>query len=461
MINFFKNIILKDLFSSKEGIRDVIISILPQIASAASGFIISIFLARGLGAEILGKYVLIMSFTAVISGLSDLGINQTAIRFASRSASKDRGDLQMAYLRWAFRLKISLVLILILIAYFVAPSVTVNFWKVGNLSSLIRLNLLLVLFGVFSTIPNIYFQSLKKFGKNAFVAVSQSLINVAGIIFLAVYNLWSLEYVVIVSLISNFLGAVIFLFLVPGSVIWKKSDFKGFPASLYKKLYHSPAEDIHTGQTPGTFAFYMVLASVIVMFTMQADVWLMGYFLQKDQVGFYNIATKLAQPLIMFLTAFNTAIWPRSSSITGINETISFLKKTLKIGLLVFIPAFIYSVGAPFLIPVIYGKAFSASVLISQLLCLRYAISILVSPVGIIGYNLGLVRIYWINNLVQLVVVVLINVILLPKIGPVASAIALIGNEITGLVLSAIVIKRRIGKLNKTVNNSPDGSLLK
>ncbi|MCX6161253.1 MAG: hypothetical protein NTV87_07955, partial [Ignavibacteriae bacterium] len=72
-----------------------------------------------------------------------------------------------------------------------------------------------------------------------------------------------------------------------------------------------------------------------------------------------------------------------------------------------------------------------------------------------------LVRIYWINNLVQLVVVVLINVILLPKIGPVASAIALIGNEITGLVLSAIVIKRRIGKLNKTVNNSPDGSLLK
>lgn len=452
MINFFKNIIFKDLISSKEGIRDVLISILPQIASAASGFIISIFLARGLGAEILGKYVLIMSFTTVISGLSDLGINQTAIRFASRSVSAGKGDSQMSYLRWTFRLKLSLVLLLLIIAYFFAPSVAINFWKVENLTSLIRLNLLLVLFAVFSTIPNIYFQSLKKFGKNAVVAISQSLINVAGILFLAYYNLWSLEYVVIVSLISNFTGAIIFLFLVPKGVIWKLSDFKNQSASIFRKLYKSPADDIQSEHTPGTFAFYMVLASVIVMFTMQADVWLMGYFLQKDQVGIYNVATKLAQPLIMFLTAFNTAIWPRASSIVSTDDTISFLKKTLKISLLVFIVAFIYSVGVPYLIPLIYGKAFSASVLIGQLLCLRYSISILVSPVGIIGYNLGLVRIYWINNLVQLVVVVLINIFLLPVIGPVASAIALIGNEVTGLVLSAYVIKRKIGKIRKMQN---------
>lgn len=454
MINFFKNIIFKDLISSKEGIRDVLISILPQIASAASGFIISIFLARGLGAEILGKYVLIMSFTTVISGLSDLGINQTAIRFASRSVSAGKGDSQMSYLRWAFRLKLSLVLLLLIIAYFFAPSVAINFWKVENLTSLIRLNLLLVLFAVFSTIPNIYFQSLKKFGKNAVVAISQSLINVAGILFLAYYNLWSLEYVVIVSLISNFMGAIIFLFLVPKGVIWKLSDFKNQSASIFRKLYKSPADDIQSEHTPGTFAFYMVLASVIVMFTMQADVWLMGYFLQKDQVGIYNVATKLAQPLIMFLTAFNTAIWPRASSIVSTDDTISFLKKTLKISLLVFIAAFIYSVGVPYLIPLIYGKAFSASVLIGQLLCLRYSISILVSPVGIIGYNLGLVRIYWINNLVQLVVVVLINIFLLPVIGPVASAIALIGNEVTGLVLSAYVIKRKIGKIRKMQNGA-------
>mgnify|MGYP002084837651 FL=1 len=94
------NYIQDNITTSKTGIKDMTVSFAPQIASAVFGFAISILLARGLGAESLGKYALITSFSALITGFSDLGINQTAIRFASRAESKNDNDLKYRYTRY-------------------------------------------------------------------------------------------------------------------------------------------------------------------------------------------------------------------------------------------------------------------------------------------------------------------------------------------------------------------------
>ncbi|MDD5361718.1 MAG: oligosaccharide flippase family protein [Ignavibacteria bacterium] len=437
--------------------RDLGLTMLPQITTAASGFIISILIARGLGPEQLGKYVLIVSLSSLVSGFSDLGINQTAIRFASRFAGNDNTDLQHSVLRWALRIRIVLAAVLFAVIYFSAAIISENFWNVEGISGLIKINLLIVFFSLFSTIPIIYFQSLKKFGKNAFVSICQTIINLAGIVTIAAFGLWTIEKVILVSIISNGLGALMFLAIVPRSIIFKFSDFKEAKKTGLKKLFKAP-KDIYAGKDsiegaePDSFAFFMVLASVFVIITMQADVWLMGHYLDKSQVGIYNVSMKLSMPLMMFLNAFNTSLWPRSSRLIKYEETIKFLKKTIKVSFLIFLFAVLYSIAAPYMIPFMYGKDYNSSILISQLLCFRYSISILVCPVGIIGYNLGLVRKYWMINLLQLLIVVLINVILLPVIGPLASAISLIGNELTGFIITGIIIKSKINSYKKIDN---------
>ena len=438
-----------NIISNKIGIRDMSVSFAPQIASAVFGFAMSIFLARGLGAESLGKYALITSFAALITGFSDLGINQTAIRFASRAVSKNDDELQYAVLRWALRIRFSLVLMLFAISYFVAEVVATDFWGSSELAVLIRINLLIVLFNVFSSIPIIYFQSKRLFGKNAFVAVGQSVINFSGITFIAITGMWSIYNVIIVTVISNLIGMLVFLVIVPRHAIFRMQDFK----NGFKEIFRAPKEHyLHETtvdkSSAESFAFFMVITSIIVILTMQADVWLMGRYLTKDQIGIYNVATKLALPLMMFLNAFNTVLWPRASAATSREETMLLLKKTVKVSSIVFLFVLIYSFFAPMLITYIYGLAYDSSTMLSRILCFRYSISILVCPIGIIGYNLGFIRIYWKVNLIQLIFVVLINVFLLPVIGVYASALALIINELTGFAASVLIIRHKIKQAN-------------
>lgn len=453
MIAFFKDIFKVEIKYLTTGARDIGLSLLPQLSTAFFGFIISIFIARGLGPEELGKYVLINSFIALISGFSDLGINQTAIRFASRAVSQNQIDLQHNFLRWSLRIRLVLVSILILITYVIAPFIAKNFWNVSSISYLIRINLLIVFFNVFSSIPIIYFQSRKKFGKNAVVSIGQTVVNFSGIGVIALLGLWSLEYVVFISVLSSACAMLIFIFIVPKSVFWRSSDFKKSKLNQIKSLFKSPQEknivnSLEEKTTPDAFTYYMILTSVIVIITMQSDVWLMGHYLSKDQVGIYNVAMKLAAPLVMFLNAFNISLWPRASALVKINEINFFLRKTVKVSFLVFLVALLYSFFVPILIPVLYSSSYSNSIFIGQLLCFRYCISILVCPVGIIGYSLGLVRIYWIINLFQLILVLFINIILLPVLGPVASAISLICNELVGFILTGIIIWRKINNLS-------------
>lgn len=59
------------------------VSLIPQAVMALSAFVTAILIARGLGLEGMGRYALIVSFTMVGTGVSDLDIGQTAIRFVS------------------------------------------------------------------------------------------------------------------------------------------------------------------------------------------------------------------------------------------------------------------------------------------------------------------------------------------------------------------------------------------
>jgi O-antigen/teichoic acid export membrane protein len=58
-----------------------------------------------------------------------------------------------------------------------------------------------------------------------------------------------------------------------------------------------------------------------------------------------------------------------------------------------------------------------------------------------------MVRVYWWINLVQLAVVLLINFVFLPRIGPLASALALVANEIVGVTFAGRIILNRIKTL--------------
>ncbi len=433
---------------SKRGIRDVIVLMIPQVATVVAALVTSVLLARGLGPDGVGQYTLILSLAGVAASLSDLGIGQTAIRFASRAASIGDTPGQMAVLRWAFRLRLALSLTVTGLLITFAPQIA-GFWNATDLTPIMRVGLIGGIFTALATIPSIYFQSLKKFGRNASITVAQTVITLFGIILLAVLHLWSVHYVVIVSLIAAALGSMIFILSIPRAALIGRNPFASTVGEGWKKIWQNPlaagsAATTKDGDDPATFARYNLASTVIVLIILRLDVWLMGAFLPKSDVGIYNIATRFATPLAILLTAIGGALWPRASSQLTLDQIRAMMKKTFMLcGVLAFFGT-LYAIFVPILAPLLFGKAFAGSVFLGQVLCVRYAFAILIAPIGIIGYSVGMVKVYWKINLAQMIAVVLVNVILLPQIGPIASALALLVNEIIGVSLTGAILWKRL-----------------
>ena len=444
---------LKSLFlGSKRGIRDVILLMIPQIVAVLAGIATSVLAARGLGPDDFGAYALVLSVAGIATVLSDLGIGQTAVRYASRAVSQNDVGGQLTILRWAFRVRLILSLLVTTGLFIASPFLADRVWKMEGLAPLLQLGLLGGVFNALASVPNIYFQSIKQFERNTIVTVGQTLISFAGICIVAWRSAWSVQAVLVATLAGAGVGTIAFLLMVPRTALLTGTE--GFlpSARRIRNLLQGPVQDIAPTEpgveaTPGVFAGFNLVSMVVVMLITRADVWLMGLLLTKHDLGIYNAASRFAMPLAIVLNAINAALWPRASATKSARETMAMLSQTFRLSFIVALCAAVYALVAPLLAPVLFSQAYAESVTLGQILSLRYALAILICPIGVIGYSFGMVRVYWWINMVQLAAVLTINVVFLPRIGPMASALALIVNEIIGVAIAGTLIMKRIHTL--------------
>jgi O-antigen/teichoic acid export membrane protein len=422
---------------------------LPRIASAITGFISSVLIARGLGPSGFGEYSLVLSISLMATSLSDLGIGQTAIRYASRYANQGDTEGQYSILRWAFRLRIGLILLVTAVFFALSPLLATHVWQTSGLTPLLRLGLVLGIFSAFSAVPVVYFQSLKRFCMNAIVLVVQSIISLIGILVLAYLNYWSVFSVIIVSLIAAAIGSVIFILLVPKAALIQPRGLER--TSIIKSLsfwkspiLHRSRQDALDDISKNKFALLMMLSSIITMLIESAGLWIMGIILTKREIGVYGAALRFTLPLTILISGVNIALWPRVSALTALKDKINILKKSLRLSSLLAIGGLLYAIAGPLLAPWLLGSQYSDSIILGQILCIRYCLAIFIFPAGIVGYSFGLVRIYWILNLAQLITVILINILLVPVYGPIGSAIALIVPEILSIVILGAILRKKI-----------------
>lgn len=446
----------KTIMGSRQGIEDVIISMAPQMVTLIVGLVTTILLARGLGPGGMGEYALILSVAGFVVTASDLGINQTAIRFASRAASVDDKQSHHAVLRWAFRIRMFLVIIVVFTIFILAPYICGKIWNMNELTPLLRLSLIISVFSVISSIPIVYFQSLKQFRMNAIVSIGQTSITLIGILVIAWLNKLSIEFIIVTSIIATMIGTIAFMIVVPKDAFISVEEFKK-PFTILTNFFREPElpsvkslEDMN----PNKFLFYMTISTIIVAITSNVNIWLIGYYLDKSQIGIYSIAMYFTIPLSLLLTAINTAIWPRASSLKSHTNIRIFLKTTFFLTILVAACGIIYSIIIPLSMPYLFGPAYNNGIILGQALCLGFCIAIVLCPMGVIGYSLGMVRYYWLISVIQLITAITINIILLPKMGIIASAIAYIGYNTIGLILYATLILNKMKRVGGLVNEN-------
>src|SRR5271157_57687 len=440
---------------SKKGVEDVIVSMIPQVVTLIAGLIASVLIARGLGTTGMGYYALIMSVSGFVAVLTDLGVNHTAIRYASLAASHDDTEGQFAVLRWAFRLRIALAFLVTAIVCLLAPYLADVVWKAGQITPLLQLSLLICIFGAIAAVPMVYFQSIKQFRMNAIVSTGQTLISMLGILIIAWLGHWSLEMVISVSVIASFIGMLAFIILVPKASFISSMNLRKPVSDLMRQFIRAPA--VNAGRSlddmdPNKFALYMMISSIVVAIMMRSDIWLMGFYLpDKSQVGIYSVAMYFTIPLTVILGAINTALWPRGSALKTADETVRLLKTTFYMSAVVAVPGLLYSIVVPYFMPLIFGQAYSSGIILGQLLSFSYCIAILMCPIGVIGYSFGMVKEFWWINIIQLAALIAINVAFLPTLGPVAAALSVVAQNLVGFVLSGGILLRKMREMQKAV----------
>src|SRR5450432_2351476 len=104
------------------------VAMIPQGVRVVAGLVTYVSLARGLGPYGLGQYALCLSVAEVTGQLSELGLGQTGTRYASRAHARGDREGQMAVLRWAFRMRMAVVLMVSVGVYFLVPNLTRYLW---------------------------------------------------------------------------------------------------------------------------------------------------------------------------------------------------------------------------------------------------------------------------------------------------------------------------------------------
>jgi O-antigen/teichoic acid export membrane protein len=121
-----------------------------------------------------------------------------------------------------------------------------------------------------------------------------------------------------------------------------------------------------------------------------------------------------------------TALWPRVAVATTLKLNKDLLRRAMLLATVTVIGALFYAVFAPLLMPFVFGAGYASGILIAQLICVGWCFYLFALPICFVGYNFGVVRISWLINVVELIIIIIINVWLLPVIGPLAAASAFV-----------------------------------
>lgn len=426
---------LKFAIKGRKNYIDIIITSIPQLISLFTGVITSILIAKGLGIVKLGNYTLIMAFTSMFSSFADLGINTTAIRFASKAKHQNDDSLFYAILRWAFRARIALSIVVIIIGMISIPFVFETMWDINEYSKIALYSLINIPLTAIASIPILYYQSSGNFKKNAIVLSLQNLVSFLSVVIIALFKIWNIEWLIIAYLGANLFGTIIFLKKIPMKTYFQKGE------EIYcKNFLKIPVYDKKNLENENTFTVYMVFISLFSVVLMKIDLWLIGIYISKSDIAFYNIASKIAIPLMVVFTSIETVIWPKFSQLVDKNETIGMLKRVMILNSIFCIALIFYSLFAPLIIPVLFGQEYKGSIVLAQIFCIRWVISIFFKPVSTAAYNFGTIKLNLVLIIINLLVFVSFNLVFLKKLGIIASVIGYVIIAILGNVILAIKI---------------------
>lgn len=353
----FKNIfgrIRKRDFSGDAGLvlKNSIYQLATNFATKGGALLFTIIMARILLPELFGVYSLAISTILIFAAFSDLGINETIIRFVSRELGRANFTKANSYLRYLIKIK-SIVTFLVAITLLVsAKLIAVNYYNKPIYLALLAGSIYILFSGIMALLQSI-FQSNNLFKPIFYREVIFQSVRIALIPLLIILLLkYSFNNEIIVFWVIMGLA---FTYLISGLslLIYKKIDFHSL---IHQKIGLSNLEKKQTNK----FILFMSATVLSGVFFGYINIIMLGKFVSSEYIGFYNVAFTFISSLISLIT-FSTALLPTFTSLNKKRLEI-FFKKSLKFSLLLSgLIMILILLFAPILVKIIFGAEYLPS----------------------------------------------------------------------------------------------------
>ena len=234
----------------------------------------------------------------------------------------------------------------------------------------------------------------------------------AVIIFVLLFYFTDID--VIIMPIYSFLAAVFIVMIFSGVGIFK--TFKGVQTII-----------IFTKKEILSTSYPMMLSSSILLLMAWADTIMIGIFKTEVDVGFYNVALKLAMLASIILGSVNSILAPKISETFNNNKIDEFkvlIKQSTRIIFFISLPILIVLFLFPESLLSLFGQEFVIAKTTLLILLIGQAVNAMSGSVGLILQMTGKEKVYQNILLIALVFNIMLNLFLIPKFGIEGAAIA-------------------------------------
>jgi O-antigen/teichoic acid export membrane protein len=382
---------------------------------------IVIYSARILGAGEYGIFSYAISVAAFITVFSDIGLSAVLTRETSKNP-----ELRNKYLANSFFLKIILIGLNILFVLFIVPLIS----KLGGVNQLLPLVAVMIIFESLREFGFGFNRALEKMEREAFVKVILNL-SIAILGFVAIFthpSAYTLLIAYVLGALIGFLATVWFL--------------RAHLRELFGKIDFSFAWHIFKNAWP--VGLLTVLGAVMI----NTDMIMLGWWLDKNPIGYYAAAQKIILLLYIIPTLLSSAAFPafaRLAHAANHERFRTILERTIAFAFLIGIPlAFGGLILSQETITLLYGAEYLPAVATFRTLM---ATMFVVFPSTIItnalfAYNQQK-RFIWYVGL-GAISNAFFNYLLIPRFGIEGAAVATLGSQI----LSNFLIWRAMKKVN-------------
>jgi O-antigen/teichoic acid export membrane protein len=277
--------------SSKNVLINSIWKFIATFITKSGALIFVILLARFLSPEGFGLYNLAMSVVLTLTLITDIGINNTLLRYVSFSLGKGNNKKAAAYTRYLFKLKFMLTIIISLALFSLSYPLSIFIFKKQEIFfPLIILSFYLVILSLENFLEYLFF-AVKKV---QFLTIKELILQTLRISFAFLVFVFLKGYNQLLGIFLSILLAQLVIFFFLYFVLKVKYSF----------LFFEEKESINKKEI-FSFIRYLAVGNFSNMFFAYIDVIMLGIFLSSVYVGYYSAAVTLIGSLVAFVTVSN------------------------------------------------------------------------------------------------------------------------------------------------------------